>query len=199
MKHRRRPMGEILERPRRPARHRLDVGAYYKMVEAGILTRAHRVELIDGEIIDLNAIGSPHAAIAKRLNRLFARAAADGIVLVSVQDPLRLDTYNEPEPDFMLLRPRADDYRASHPSASDVLLLVEISDSSLAYDRGTKLGLYALFGVPEVWIVDIASAAIETCREPADGAYGLREGRTSGSLSPGLVAGVEIDIAALLA
>ena len=114
----------------------------------------------------MNPIGSPHAAIAKRLNRLVARAAADGIVLVSVQDPLRLDAYNEPEPDFMLLQPRADDYRASHPSAADVLLLVEISDSSLTYDRGRKLALYAKFGVPEVWIVDIAGASVEVFRQP---------------------------------
>ena len=114
-------MGEILERPQAPARHRLDVDAYYKMAEAGILTRDDRVELIDGEIIDLNPIGSPHAGKTNRLARLFAKAAADGHVLTSVQNPLRLDAYNEPEPDLMLLRPRADDYQASHPSAADVL------------------------------------------------------------------------------
>ena len=80
-------MGAIFDCPQAPSRHRLDVDAYYKMAEAGILTREDRVELIDGEIIDLNPIGSPHASIAKRLNQLFARAAADGIVLVSVQGP----------------------------------------------------------------------------------------------------------------
>jgi Uma2 family endonuclease len=162
-------MGETLERPQAPARHRLDVDAYYKMAEAGILTREDRVELIDGEIIDMNPIGSPHAALVKRLNRLFARAAAEGMVLVSVQDPLRLDAYNEPEPDLMLLRPRADDYQANHPGAADVLLLIEVSDSSLAYDRGRKLALYAKFGVPEVWIVDLAGAAIEIYRQPKEG------------------------------
>ena len=192
-------MGEILYRPQAPTRHRLDVAAYYKMAEAGILTRDDRVELIDGEIIDLNPIGSPHASIAKRLNQLFARAAADGIVLVSVQDPLRLDAGNEPQPDLMLLRPRADVYRASHPGAADVLLLIEISDSSLAYDRGRKLALYAQFGVPEVWIVDIFGAAIEVCRQPKDGAYAIRERRTSGLLAPELVKEIEIDVAALLA
>lgn len=192
-------MGEILERPHRPARHRLDVDDYYKMAETGILKRGQRVELIDGEIIDMNPIGSPRAAIAKRLNRAAAPAATDGMVLVSVQDPLRLDAYNEPEPDLMLLRPRDDDYRASHPSAADVLLLVEISDSSLAYDRGAKLALYARYGVPEVWIVDIFGVAVEVYRNPADDAYSLRERRTSGALSPTLVPGVAIDIAALLA
>ena len=110
-------MGAILDRPQTPARHRLDVDAYYKMAEAGILTPRDRVELIDGEIIDLNPIGSPHAAMTNRLARLFAKAAADGHVLTSVQNPLRLDAYNEPEPDLMLLRPRADDYQANHHPA----------------------------------------------------------------------------------
>jgi len=192
-------MGEILERPQAPARHRLDVDAYYKMAEAGILTRDDRVELIDGEIIDLNPIGSPHAALVKRLNRLFARAAAEGRVLVGVQDPLRLDAYNEPEPDLMLLRPRADDYQANHPSAADVLLHIEVSDSSLAYDRGAKLALYARFGVTEVWIIDIAGSAVEIYHGPKDGAYASRERQTSGSLTPKLVAEVSIDVAALLA
>jgi Uma2 family endonuclease len=192
-------MSGLLERPNQPTRHKLDVAAYYKMAEAGILTDPRRVELIDGEIIDLNAIGSPHAAITNRLNRAFARAAAEGLVLVSVQNPLRLDAYNEPEPDLLLLRPRADDYAASHPTAADVLLVVEVSDSSLAYDRGRKAPLYALFGVPEVWIVDIAGAAVEIYRDPKEGAYGSCERRASGSLSPVLVAGVAIDAAALLA
>ena len=192
-------MGEILERPQAPARHRLDVDAYYKMAEAGILTREDRVELIDGEIIDMNAIGSPHAAITNRLNRLVARAAADGIILVSVQSPLRLDSYNEPEPDLMLLRPRADDYRANHPGAADVLLLVEVSDSSLAYDRGRKLALYAQFGVAEVWIVDLAGSAVEIYRQPKEGAYSLTERHIDGALAPILVPGIVIDVAALLA
>ena len=192
-------MGEILARPQGPARHRLDVDAYYKMAEAGILTHPHRVELIDGEIIDLNAIGSPQAALTSRLVRYFARAAADGLTLLSVQNPLRLDAYNEPEPDLLLLRPRADDYRASHPGAADVLLLVEVSDSSLSHDRGTKLALYAKFGVPEVWIIDLLSAAVEVYREPKQGAYSVRERLTGGSLAPALMPGEAIDVAALLA
>jgi len=189
-------MGETLERP--PARHRLDVDAYYKMAEAGILTRAHRVELIDGEIIDLNAIGSPHAAITNRLNRIFV-PAVDGKALVSVQSPLRLDAYNEPEPDLMVLRPRADDYRANHPSAADVLLLVEVSDSSLTYDRGRKLALYAHFGVPEVWIADLVGSAVEVFRQPQKDAYSSQKRQTSGLLTPELVEWVEVDVAALLA
>jgi Uma2 family endonuclease len=191
-------MGEILERPQAPTRHRLDVDAYYKMAEAGILTDPHRVELIDGEIIDMPAIGSPHAATMNRLARFISRALRDEVALVSVQSPLRLDAFNEPEPDLMLLRPRADGYRTSHPRAADVLLLVEVSESSLAYDRSTKLALYTKFGVPEVWIVDLVGGAVEAYREPEEGAYASRERLTGGPLSPALVAGTTIDVAWLL-
>ena len=192
-------MPEVLERLERPAHHRFDVDEYYKMTEAGILKRGQRVELIDGEIIDLNAIGSPHAAITNRLTRFFARLAVNETALLSVQNPLRLDAFNESVPDFMVLRPRADDYRTGHPSAADVLLLVEVSDSSLPYDRGPKLALYAKFGVPEVWIVDIAGAAIEIYRKPAEDGYSMTERRTGGSLSPALLAGADVDVAVLLA
>ncbi len=192
-------MVEILDRQQAPARHRLDVDAYYKMAEAGILTQNDRVELIGGEIYDMTPIGSTHAGKTNRLNRLFARAAADGIALVSVQSPLRLDAYNEPEPDMMLLRPKEDDYQDRHPGATDVLLLVELSESSLAYDRGTKLSLYAKFGVPEVWIVDLRGAAVEVYRKPAGDAYAFKERLTSGSLAPALVPGVMLDVGALVA
>jgi Uma2 family endonuclease len=192
-------MGEILDRPHAPTRHRLDVDAYYKMAEVGILARDDRVELIDGDIIDMNPIGSPHATITNRLGRRLARSVSDAIALVTVQSPLRLDAFNEPEPDLMLLRPRGDEYRDSHPSAADVLLLVEVSDSSLTYDRGRKLALYAKFGVPEVWIVDVAGSAVEFYRQLQDGAYASTGRLTGGSLAPDLVPGVVIDVAALLA
>jgi Uma2 family endonuclease len=193
-------MGEILDRrPLAPARHRLSVDALYRMAEAGILADPHRVELIDGEIIDMPAIGSPHAATTNRLARLFSRTLGDDVALVSVQSPLRLDAYNEPEPDLMLLRPRGDGYRASHPRAADVLLVIEVSESSLAYDRGTKLSLYVRFGVPEVWIVDLLGAAVEVYREPTEGAYASRERLTDGPLAPALVPGATIDVAGLLA
>jgi Uma2 family endonuclease len=192
-------MSEILDRQQAPARHRLDIDAYYRMAEAGILTQNDRVELIGGEIFDMVPIGSAHAGKTNRVNHLFARAAADGLALVSVQSPLRLDAYNEPEPDVMLLKPRADDYQGRHPAAADVLLLVEVSETSLAYDRGMKLALYAKFGVPEVWIVDLRGAAIEVYRQPAGDAYAFSERLTSGSLAPVLVPGIAIDLGALLA
>jgi Uma2 family endonuclease len=196
---RRQAMVEILERPRAPTRRRLDVDAYYKMAETGILADPHHVELIDGEIFDMAAIGSPHAAVTNRLVRHFAPAAAEGSALISVQNPLRLDGYNEPQPDITLLRSRDDDYRGSHPGAADVLLLVEVSETSLAYDRGLKLALYAKFGVPEVWIADLVSAAIEVYREPKDGGYASRQRLTDGSLVPALAPDVIIDVVGLLA
>jgi len=192
-------MGEILERLETPTRHRLNVDAYYKMAEAGILESPHHVELIGGEIFDMPAIGSPHAAVTNRLSRHFSRALRDEVALVNIQSPLRLDDFNEPQPDLMLLRPRSDDYWERHPSAVDVLLLVEVSESSLRYDRGTKLALYAKFSIPEVWIVDLLDSAIEVYRGPKEGAYGSRERLTSGALTPALVPGATIDVAALLA
>jgi Uma2 family endonuclease len=192
-------MGDILERPQAPTRRRFDIDAYYRMAEAGVLGDPRRVELIDGEIFDMAAIGSPHAEVTNRLARLFSRALRDEAALVNVQSPLRLDAYNEPEPDLMILRPRAGGYRASHPSAADVLLLVEVSETSLAYDRGVKLGLYAKFGVPEVWVIDLIGGAVEVYREPKEGAYAAHERLTQGLLAPALVPGVTIDAAGLIA
>src|SRR5271165_5640141 len=192
-------MAGIPDQPRAPARRRLDVDAYYRMAEAGILAKTDRVELIDGDIIDMVPIGSGHSGHTNWLITAFARAAVSGDVVLTVQTPLRLDAYNEPQPDVMLLRPRTDHYKARHPSTADVLLLVEVSDSSLAYDRDTKLALYAHFDVPEVWIVDIPGCALEVYRTPKDGAYADRERLMAGRLSPALVPELAIDVAALLA
>jgi Uma2 family endonuclease len=192
-------MSEILERPQAPARRRFDIDAYYRMAEAGVLGDSRRVELIDGEIIDMAAIGSPHAEVTNRLGRLFSRALRDEAALVNVQSPLRLDAFNEPEPDVMILRPRAGGYRVSHPTAADVLLLVEVSETSLAYDRGVKLALYAKFGAQEVWIVDLLGGAVEVYREPKEVAYVSCERLANGSLAPALVSGVTIDVAGLVA
>lgn len=184
-----------------PARHKIDVGAYYRMAEAGILGPRDRVELIDGEIIDMVPIGTVHSGKTIRLTSLFARAVADKLVLVSVQGPLRLDSFNEPEPDLIVLRPRADHYQASHPSAADVLLVIEVADSSLAYDRSVKVPLYASFGIPELWIVDVTDKAVELFAEPncTASSFSIQERRTSGRLTPRLVPAVTIDVEALLA
>jgi Uma2 family endonuclease len=169
------------------------------MAEAGILSHPHRIELIDGDIFDMNPIGSPHAAVTRRLEQRFARAVADGVVLVSVQNPLRLDSYNEPQPDFVVLAPRTDAYAASHPGAADAMLVVEVSDSSVDHDRKTKLPLYARFGVPEVWIVDLSGRAVEVCRDPMEGRYASSSRMNRGGLTPVRVPEVTVDVATLLA
>ena len=191
-------MHTTLERPTAAVLpHRFDIDDYYRMAEAGILSAKDRVELIEGEIVDMAPIGSAHGGTTTCLTSLIARAVADGHVLASVQGPLRLDRHNEPQPDLMLLRPRADFYRTSHPTAADVLLLVEVADSSLAYDRGPKLALYARHGVPEVWVVDLVSRAVEICREPSVDGYAERRRVTEGLATPTLVPELSIDLAFL--
>ncbi len=191
-------MQTTLERPEAPVRHRFDVDDYYRMAKAGILSRGDRVEPIEGEIVDMAPIGSAHGGTVVALTELVARLVADGKVLVSVQGPLRLDPHNEPQPDLMLLRPRADRYRGSHPTAADVLLLVEVGDSPLAYDRGAKLALYARHGVPEVWIVDLAGRGVEVCTRPGPGGYAKRRRLTEGAVTPTLVPGLVVDLTKLL-
>jgi Uma2 family endonuclease len=136
------------------------------MGETGILGPADRVELIDGEIIDMSPIGVLHAAIVDVLARHFGRRAGEA-VFIRCQNPLRLDDISEPEPDIAILRPRADLYTTAHPGPTDVLLVIEVADTSLAYDLGTKVPLYARHGVPEVWVIDAATRRTRVFREPA--------------------------------
>jgi Uma2 family endonuclease len=192
-------MQATLDRRDVPTRRRFDVGAYYRMADTGILAPKERVELIDGAIVEMAPIGSAHAGTTNRLTGLVERLASDGCVVASVRSPLRLDPFNEPQPDLMLLCPRADDYTTSHPTATDVLLLVEVADGSLAWDRGPKLDLYARHAVPEVWIVDLPGRAVEVCRGPGLDGYAERRRLTAGMVAPTLVPGIEIDVAALLA
>jgi Uma2 family endonuclease len=153
-------------------RWRCSVDEYYSMLETGILTSEDRVELIDGEIVEMTPTSSGHAASVMRLNRLFGRAVGDRAV-VSVQSPLRLDGWSEPEPDLMLLKPRGDFYSGEHPGPADALLVVEVSHTSVEYDRRAKLPLYARAGVAEVWVIVLPEDAIEVHRDP--GALGYRQ------------------------
>ncbi len=147
-------------------RHKLSVGEYYRMAEAGILGEDDRVELIEGEIIDMAPIGVGHASVVTRITRTLVMACGDRAV-VSVQNPVRLDEWNEPQPDFAVLQPRPDFYGTRHPGPADVLLLVEVSDSSLRYDRVVKLPLYARAGIAEVWVVDLRRRAVHAFRVPS--------------------------------
>ena len=174
-------------------RHRITVADYYRMGEAGIFAPNARVELIEGEVIDMAPIGSKHGSAVKRLVALLT-AALGPRAIVSVQDPLRLSDLSEPEPDLMLLRPRDDFYAGAHPSAADVLLLIEVADTSARYDREIKLPLYARHGVPEVWIVDLDAHLLRFFRSPVGESYAdTRTSANPGATSIGAFVGVSID------
>src|SRR5205809_4820442 len=117
-----------------PTKHRFNVKEYYRMAETGVLRPDARLELLDGQIIDMSPIGPFHGGVTKRLNRLFTRLG-EGRWVVAVQDPVHLDEHSEPQPDLMLLKPVSGDYTNRHPGPDDVFLLIEVSDTSLAYDR----------------------------------------------------------------
>ena len=151
-------------------RHRLSVADYDRMAQAGILGEDDRCELIEGEIIDMTPIGLGHVSCVNRLNQLFATHAA-GKAIVSVQNPIRLNAQSEPQPDIAVLRYRDDFYRDFHPTPEDVLLIVEVADASLRYDREIKLPLYARHGIPEVWIIDLQNGRVEIFRGPEGDRY----------------------------
>ena len=186
-------MATVLPNIRTPMKHRLTVDEYYRMGEAGILKPDQRVELLDGEIYDMNAIGSLHASTVREISLQFAKAAIDGQIIASVQDPLRLDDDTEPVPDFMALLPRPDAYGDSHPQGRDVLLLVEVAHASLEHDK-RKLPRYAQSGVCEVWIADIDSRSVLVYRDPQAARYHDTDTRTEGLLHPLRLPDIPIDI-----
>ena len=155
------------------AQHRFNVNEYYRMAETGVLRPDARVELLDGKIIDMSPIGPFHGGLVNRLIRKFAKLS-NGRWMLSAQNPLRLDDQSEPEPDVMLLKPAADDYTSRHPQPDDVFLLIEVSDSTLDYDREEKLPAYGRAGVTEVWIVNLQDATLEIYREPHFTGYGSK-------------------------
>jgi Uma2 family endonuclease len=150
------------------SRRRFTVHDYHRMAEAGILHEDDRVELIEGEITDMTPIGARHAMCVVKLNSQLAKAVGDEN-LVSPQNPIRLNEGSEPQPDLAVIRAR--DYRESLPGPEDALLLIEVADTSLAYDREVKLPLYARHGIREVWIVDLANEVVERHTEPSGSGY----------------------------
>ncbi|MEI6444510.1 MAG: Uma2 family endonuclease [Nostocales cyanobacterium ELA583] len=149
---------------------RLNVSQYHQMSEAGILSENDKVELINGEIIEMSPIGRRHAACVDRINRLFSNIL--GIkVIVRVKNPIILNNLSEPEPDIALLQPRADFYESGHPQPQDIFLLIEVADSSLEYDKDVKIPLYASSGISEVWLVDIYEQVIIVYRYPSESGY----------------------------
>jgi Uma2 family endonuclease len=142
------------------------------MAEVGILRPDERVELIDGEIIDMPPVGSVHAGTVDQMAKILGDALG-GRAIVRAQNPISLDDHSEPEPDIALLRRRDDFYKSAHPTPDDVLLVVEIADSSLLFDRNVKIPLYARHGIVEVWLVDVRGWRVTRCRSPLRGEYTL--------------------------
>jgi Uma2 family endonuclease len=156
-----------------PARAKFSLERFHKMAEAGIFGADDRIELIDGEMLTMAPIGGPHMAMVNRLNSLLVRAIGDQGV-VSVQNPVALPPDSEPQPDVVVLKPSAGALSAGVPGQADVLLLIEVADSTLRYDRGIKLPLYARHGIQEVWIVDLQAKRIEVFLSPGPSGYAQR-------------------------
>jgi Uma2 family endonuclease len=167
-----------------PSRMRFSIDRYHKMVAAGVLTEYDRVELIEGEILEMSPVGTPHTATTARLNEWLSLGLARAAT-ISVGGPVVLGDFSESEPDLMLLRRREDFYRGQHPAAADVLLLIEVSDSSLAFDLGVKRALYARHGIGEYWVVDLNGHRVHVHREPREAGYHSTQAcGPSESLSP---------------
>ena len=180
------------------AKRLFTVEEYHRMMEAGILSEDDRVELIDGEIVEMSPMGSRHAACVNRLNALFSARVAQA-ALVWVQSPIDLLGRSEPQPDLALLRPRADFYAGRHPEPGDVLLAIEVSDTSLEYDRNVKVPLYARAALPEVWQMCLREEIVVIYRSPSAGAY--RDVRRVGrgeQLSPQALPDIELSTDSLL-
>jgi Uma2 family endonuclease len=194
------PSGEtgLLTRYPWVVRRPLTVAEYHRMGEVGILTEGDRVELIEGQLVAMAPIGSDHAGTANTLTRMLIQMVGDRGV-VAVGNPVQLDDLSEPQPDFTVLKPRDDDYRRATPRPDEVLLLIEVANSSLAYDRNVKRSLYASHGIPEFWIVNLIAGEVEVCLAPEGAQYASvsRVGR-EGVLEPQLLPGVTIPVASLL-
>ena len=163
-------------------RRKFTVKQYHKMAESGILTDNDWVELIRGEIIEMSAIGTKHAACVRRLNNLLS-AKLSGRALVDIQNPVELDDTSEPQPDVVLLKLREDFYETAHPQPEDIFLLLEVADTTVKYDREVKIPLYAEDNIVEVWLVDINEQCVEVYREPTREGYQNVQKFTRGQIS----------------
>ena len=176
------------------SRHRVTVDEYCRMAEDGRLDPDARIELIEGEIVEMAPMRASRAGDLTKLMYLFIRCFG-GSALCRARMPLRLDNYSEPEPDLALLVPREDFYEERHPTAADVFLLIEVNDSSSGRDPNTKISLYARNGVPEVWILDLKRKRLDFYRAPRGGTYT----DVSSTANPGVIAlpvppGITVDL-----
>ena len=153
-------------------KRQFNVREYNQMPQAGILKEDEKVELIRGEIVKMSPVGRRHAACVNRLNQLFSQRLGN-LVLVSVQNPVELDNYSEPEPDIALLKPKTDFYESGHPTPGEIFLIVEVADTTIKGDREVKIPLYAEDNVIEVWLVNLNEQCLEIYRKPTPKGYEL--------------------------
>jgi Uma2 family endonuclease len=153
-----------------PVKHRFTVENYHRMAQTGILREDSRVELIEGEIVDMSPIGRKHQACVDRLATRLIRGLGDKAI-IRVQGGVRLSKFSEPQPDLALLRWRDDFYAGADAGPEDVLLIVEVAETTLSYDRRQKVPLYARVGITEVWLVDLSGESLTVCKEPITGGY----------------------------
>lgn len=151
-------------------RYRLTSAIFHEMVEKGILSEDDRLELIEGELVTMSPIGPEHMGVVNQIAQILIRQLEQRSI-VSIQGPIALDEFSEPQPDLALLSPRDDYYKHFLPRPADVALVIEVADSSLAYDRAIMMPLYARAGVPEAWIVNLIERWIEVYRDPSPAGY----------------------------
>jgi Uma2 family endonuclease len=155
------------------SRHRLTVADYYRLGQAGVLGEDDRVELLDGQLVDMSPVGPRHAVFVDRLMHMLVAAVGDR-GYVRCQNPVTLDDHSQPEPDIAVVTPNWAGYPNTHPGPSDIFLLIEVADSSLGIDTGAKAEVYARSGIPEFWIVDLTTDVVRVHRKPAGRAYQSR-------------------------
>ena len=179
-------------------KRKFTVAEYYRMAEVGILHHTERVELLDGEIIVMAPMGERHANGVRRIDRVLHRVFGDAAI-ISVQCPLRLDDYSEPEPDVALLRLREDEYLDSHPGPADVLVVMEVSDSTLDFDREVKSKRYAAAGIPEMWVLNLPGDCLDRLDQPGPAGYARHTVfRRGEKISPAALPDLEFAVADLL-
>jgi len=144
---------------------------YHTLVETGVIKPTDKVELIKGQIITMSPIKSPHAACVRRLGNILRKIFGDKAI-ISEQNPIALGTHSEPEPDVAVLSYQEDNYEESHPTEKDVFIAIEVANTTQKYDRETKMPLYAEYGIPEAWVIDLVAKTIEVYSKPMNGEYG---------------------------
>ncbi|MEM7548967.1 MAG: Uma2 family endonuclease [Bacteroidota bacterium] len=175
-------------------RHKISVKDYQKMIEVGILTEKDKVELIHGEIIEMTPISSLHSSVVNRLSNLLIKKLIEEKVIVSTQNPIRATIDSYPEPDIAVLKFKDDYYKETHPGGNDISLIIEVSHSTLMFDRNVKLPIYAKASIPEYWIIDAENEMIEVYSEPKEDIYKKRILYKSGENIPLANFGVSLKV-----